>query len=340
MAKKCKIHPKYKGIREPKSKKKGCTCMAVYLKAQEKRAKTEQVKKAELLPITEGETVEGIIVPKTEQPSLPSINIKKYPILIALSGPKGCGKTTMAKFGVGVCGADSIVPLAAELKLMAMKFFGLTKEQVYGSEKEIPFAKPIIANDRTLSKIVRRMSSTLDQMGLGDLFNPHKIALNLLPRGPFNTPRELMQKLGTEIMQAIYKDYSILATIMPIAGKNGIFFVDDMRFPREDELLREKSHFYYSVCVTGRKEKTKDVHSSEHAWKEIDFFATVENGGSIKKFQENILKVFQKIKEDVIERVMAGDIPPDVEGGDNETQGVGRGRMGRPEPVQVRWHNN
>lgn len=48
---KCKIHPKYKGVRPPTSKKKNCTCMNVFAQVivLQQREVLESLKRLEIL---------------------------------------------------------------------------------------------------------------------------------------------------------------------------------------------------------------------------------------------------------------------------------------------------
>lgn len=61
-------------------------------------------------------------------------------IVIGISGPKGSGKSEVAKYLVSECGFERTA-FADPIKQMLMTGFGLTREQLYGSEKEIPTDK-------------------------------------------------------------------------------------------------------------------------------------------------------------------------------------------------------
>lgn len=220
------------------------------------------------------------------------------PLLIALSGPKGCGKTTVAN----MANATEIVSFAKSLKTIAKQVFGLTEDQVNGKLKEVPFESPMVITEMQARRIIRYMSDeilNIKKLGAKVNFSPHSIAVNLIYRGPFTSPRNLMQKLGTEIMQYIYKPFSPLVALYPHKDSPGVYIIDDMRFPLEDALARDLFKLYYPVRIVGRNDDVKDGHASEHAWKSIDFFAELDNGGSMGDLKDKAAELFLKIQADI-----------------------------------------
>lgn len=264
-------------------------------------------------------------------------------IVIAFSGPKGCGKTFLSKHSCEIGIGRSVHSFATRLKSFAKKYLGLTDAQVFGNDKETPFTGGARAiPPSVIRRVINAMYEDLRTAGLPekDNFNPSKISVSKLPGGMFKTPREVLQFLGTELIQNIYKPYSPLVTVLPIKNlQEGTYFIDDMRFPLEDEILKKHIHFYYPVRIIGRNEVSTDNHVSEHAWKEIKFFAEVDSSGTLEELYNNMMPIYQKIKDDVTDRIKKGDIPaPDTDGsgGDNKIS-LGKGRLGLPERVPVRW---
>ncbi len=228
------------------------------------------------------------------------------PILIALCGPKGSGKTSLAKMAE----PTAIVSFAKPLKMLAKKIFHMTDEQVYGAEKEVPFPVPIHASELQLRQIVRFMANEIVAIRNESRenkihFAAHGVAINKLIRGPFVSPRDLMQKLGTEIMQSIYRPFSPLVTMWPYRNKPGVYIIDDMRFPMEDEMAKDMYEYYYPLRIVGRNEDCGDGHASERAWKDIAFFDTIDSSGNLKDFKKKAEVVFTKIKDDVRKRMGA-----------------------------------
>jgi energy-coupling factor transporter ATP-binding protein EcfA2 len=222
----------------------------------------------------------------------------KAPVLIALCGPKGSGKTTVAK----MANPTAIISFAGPLKALAKSIFNLTDEQIYGSQKEVPFPEPKTLTELQVRKIVRFMANeiiAIRNQGAKAPFSAHAVAVNKIMRGPFVSPRDLMQKLGTEIMQNIYKPFSPLVALWPHKDKPGIYVVDDMRFPLEDELARDMFEYYYPVRITGRNEDVKDGHASEQAWKQIKFFSEIDSSGDIKELELRAVEVFSHIQTDI-----------------------------------------
>lgn len=228
------------------------------------------------------------------------------PVLIALSGPKGAGKTTVAK----MVNPTEIITFAKPLKTLAKELFGLTDEQVNGKLKEVPFDEPKILTEIQARKIVRYMANeliALRNQGNSISFSAHAISVNKIMRGPFFSPRDLMQKLGTEIMQYIYKPFSCEVALIPFKDKPGIYVVDDMRFPLENETGRNLFKFYYPVRIRGRNEEVKDGHASENAWKSIKFFAEIDNSGSVDDLKLRAVEVFAHIQTDIKLRLEKGE---------------------------------
>lgn len=232
--------------------------------------------------------------------------VASYPVLIALSGPKGSGKTTVAR----MANPTKVVSFAGQLKFIAKTVLGLSEEQVNGKLKEVPFAQPKRLTELQVRKIVRHMANELVAIrnAGGDVkFSAHSVANNKIMKGPFVSPRDLMQKLGTEIMQQIYKPYSPLVALWPHKDKPGIYVVDDMRFPLEDEIARKMFSFYYPIRIVGRNDDVVDNHASEQAWKSIEFFAEIDSSGDLKDLEFKAVEVFSHIKTDIKLRVEKGE---------------------------------
>lgn len=116
----------------------------------------------------------------------------------AISGKRGSGKSMLARY-LAELGGCEIRSLADTLKSRCMKDFGLTREQVYGKEKEVP------------TQFIRTDGNPL-------------------------TSRDIMIRMGI-FYRSIDKDFWLKECFhRPDNGQNVV--IDDIRFLNEIEWLR------------------------------------------------------------------------------------------------------
>ena len=183
---------------------------------------------------------------------------------------------------------------AKELKDICMGLFGLTREQVYGTDEQ----KNTIVEHLRWENMPGVVTIEFHEwMGVFDSnYDADNVdrACDLLgvtvhDPGPM-TAREFMQFFGTEIMRKIYSPVWTERTIKNIKTENPqIAIVSDCRFKNEAEALKkEKAKLIYLTRST-----SSDKHSSENGFEDFNNFdAVIDNQNmTIEESQQELIKI-------------------------------------------------
>lgn len=200
--------------------------------------------------------------------------------VIALAGPKGSGKSTVADWLVQERGYKSL-SLADKLKGLAKRFFPttLTMEDLYG---------PSHVRERRFSPVEKRRAVVelqaaitwlrLDPDGrtaLTELFgdrDPDKEAAHSLTRAfdpyeeAFTSPRTVLQRLGTEWGRRVWDEVWLDAVRRTVSADPGSrYVIPDCRFPNEAQYLKERlgADVYWIEAGARLADRPKDPHASE-----------------------------------------------------------------------------
>jgi hypothetical protein len=157
------------------------------------------------------------------------------------------------------------------LKNICVEFFGLTVEQVYGTDKD--------KNSKT--DILWENIPTW-----------HNSSLNK-SRGHM-TARELLQYFGTDIMRKMHHNVWVNHAINKIkAEKSGVAVVADVRFPNEVDAILEAG----GEVIKLQRAPLKDDHSSETALDKENFdqdkFTHIAPSGSIEDLCKNLERILK-----------------------------------------------
>ncbi len=231
-------------------------------------------------------------------------NEVKPQVVIALMGPKGSGKDTVADLSIEKMGAIGKIATASFLKEMCSKALHLSLES-FTDGKDKPFIRPLQLKGVHIRSMLDQMDAALSP----EIKKLHKLKIRTtgvqkFSDRIFNTPREVLQFVGTEMIQSIFKSFHCVVSYDQIRGLPGVWFITDLRFLHEAEYARSIFPLLYFVRINGRAEVTegKEEHSSESDWKSITPFVTIENTGSIEDLTKKCANVFNKIQEDVRKR--------------------------------------
>ena len=161
------------------------------------------------------------------------------------------------------------------LKLLCMEFFGLTHEQVYGTDDQ----------KNTETKIEWANTPTWKNGGL--LFAPRD---NM-------TARELLQYFGTDIMRRMYNNVWVDYAIKNILReKSNISVIADVRFPNEVEAIKSAG----GKVIRLTREFAQDSHSSENAldkenydWSNFDY---VVNNTDMTSLFNALAKIYSELE--------------------------------------------
>lgn len=174
---------------------------------------------------------------------------------------------------------------AKELKDICMGLFGLTREQVYGTDEQ----KNTIVEHLRWENMPGVVTSEIVKLG-GLLEQYTDIGLVVIDRyGPM-TAREFMQFFGTEIMRKIYSPVWTERTIKNIKTENPqIAIISDCRFKNEAEALKkEKAKLIYLT-----RSASSDKHISENGFEDFNNFdAVIDNQNmTIEESQQELMRI-------------------------------------------------
>ncbi len=164
--------------------------------------------------------------------------------------------------------------------------------------------KSTTANALAVNRNVTRVSfaapirDMLRVLGLTDAhFNEDKEAPTDLLLG--KTPRHAMQTLGTEWRDMIDRGLWLRVADQKIdelfdLGRGVV--IDDVRFPHEVDLIRERGGVVWTVRWPS-VERLNDYHTSELHWRTIEPDQVLINDGTSDQLARNALRLFDEFME-------------------------------------------
>jgi hypothetical protein len=157
--------------------------------------------------------------------------------ILGLSGSAMAGKDTVADYLIEKHGWTGKLSFADNLKKMCLNIFNFTEDEVYTQEgKQKIFNAPIVFNRSHLGSIMFWMARTHPN---------HRIPPEVLETvrshvgKKFNTPREVLQFVGTEVCRTLIDSYHA-DVVREAAKEEGYWVITDVRFPNEGDLVLEE----------------------------------------------------------------------------------------------------
>ncbi len=178
------------------------------------------------------------------------------PLHIGLIGKKGCGKSTAASLLLDKLDNNvRWLSFADPLKNAATVIFGLSEEEM--SDPELK-------------------ETPLD-------------------RYPFESPRQILQKLGTEAVRSVWPDAWVEAWKQEAEGHD-CTITDDVRFLNEAEAVRSLGGILIKIERDGLG--SSDDHASERGADELPYDIIVKNTGSQERFGHALMIAILEICEE------------------------------------------
>lgn len=213
---------------------------------------------------------------------------------MSISGRAGSGKDTFADYLSEKYGFTK-VSWAGNLKEMCKFVFGLTEEQVNTQEGKMrPLPVQFCLGDSKYTvlytKIVNRVREThdVDENKVNEVFESVKSIV-------FNTPRKILQVVGTEICRGLCDTYHtdvLLSKLKP----NISYVITDSRFPNEVEIAAKNG--FFTVKIERDMEAIADqTHASESNVDKLNVNSVISNNGTIEelyKKAELLIKFLDK----------------------------------------------
>lgn len=238
--------------------------------------------------------------------------------IIGFVGPKGSGKDTAADLLKELKKSSGKLSFAGPLKELCSQVFDVApqlfhdpvlKERAFKDMKN--YGEPITLTSRLLKLVKRECSVRLPEYDYDNqiyLYNVDRVSLTGLENRVINTPRELLQVVGTDfIRDKVYNEWHMRAAFSENALEKlkdkGIYCVTDIRFANEYEFLKEKFGDAFTCYYVERPEAeerlAKATHESETGVltiKELlDENAVLKNDGTMEDFKAK-LKKFKESK--------------------------------------------
>lgn len=214
-------------------------------------------------------------------------------MIIAFSGYAGEGKDTAAEFLINQKGFTR-VSFADELKIMCAESFGINIDFFTNRElKDKNFDKPIILNTEHLSNIINHLGKyfKLDSNLLDVLVIQHAGA-------EFQSPRELMQYVGTDVCRN-----SIRSTVWLDIGRvkleqYGNFVVTDARFENERKLVKGLNG--HTVRIKREGFAPINSHSSDNDMgRDLDYDYVLYNNSSLADLERKTIQLHSQLQGDL-----------------------------------------
>lgn len=231
--------------------------------------------------------------------------------IIALVAPKQAGKD--ASFDVLKKNklVDGKIAFANPLKALCSEFFNLHPNLMHDADlKELPLKEPIILRPATLRKLKHKLYDYLDPYVEGQFYNVNKAPIQGLENRVVNTPRELLQIVGTDLIRdRIYKDWHLKTAFNTDFlskkrdfKKDGTYVVTDCRFLNEYEFLKTINpnlQSFYIERPEAEQTLQDATHQSELETIKIreavlkDGGSIIKNDGSLKDLEKTVLKALK-----------------------------------------------
>ena len=226
--------------------------------------------------------------------------------IIALVAPKAGGKDTVASILQELKKSNTKISFAGPLKDICSKVFDIPlvmfNDPVF---KEKPLKQPVKLTAKHLREIKNECVRRVDpQEGDKYLYNPNKATIIGLEGRIINTPRELMQIIGTDfIRNRIYGEFHLRAAFDQIVlnklkdryGTNAVYCVTDLRFLNEYEYLKNKFKddfiCYYVERPEAEENLAKATHVSELEVLKIKALlgnSIIKNDGSLEDLTDKL----------------------------------------------------
>lgn len=115
------------------------------------------------------------------------------------------------------------------------------------------------------------------------------------------TPRQIMQKIGTDLLRNQFSKYIWIASLFAKYKDvdNGVILITDCRFPNEIDEVERQNGIIVQISRESDPIDYTNLHESEYAWKNyakqpINIY---NNGSSLEEYRQELLKVIDIIKE-------------------------------------------
>jgi hypothetical protein len=209
--------------------------------------------------------------------------------LVAFCGAKESGKSTAAElFKNCVNIKTEEVAFAGHLKNTCSKVFNIDMKYFLDPKlKEVELDSYVRLTKEYIEQIFQEFD--IKEYDYDKHVRPHMGQV-------FDTPRKLLQYVGTELLHPVDKLIHVNITLKKI-NPEVITLVTDLRFPQEFDALYGREDFLPVYVNNKRAEHAAatDSHASERGWQKFkDRCVELDNNGSLSDLMANLQKLVQE----------------------------------------------
>jgi len=211
-------------------------------------------------------------------------------MILGLSGKASSGKDTTADYLIDHFAWDSKIALASNLKEACKIIFNLSDDQVLTQKgKRTSFQVPVLLSDFHVSAVVNWINRT-HSVHINDVDYTKYLGLEL------NTPRDVLQFVGTELMRSYCDSYHIDVIMGKLRYYNNVA-ITDVRFKDEAEAVKAANGKLVRIERDANLRGVSSNHLSETAldnWGNWDYI--LYNNSSFCNLYSQIDKMIENIK--------------------------------------------
>lgn len=209
--------------------------------------------------------------------------------LVAFCGAKESGKSTSAELlKTLVNAATEEVAFAGHLKVSCSKVFGIEMKH---------FLDPKL-KEKELDTYIRLTKESIEQVFAEFDIAEYSYDKHIRPHmgQVFDTPRKILQYVGTEVLHPLDKNIHVNITLKKI-NPEVITIATDLRYPQEFDALISRDEFLPVYVDNKRAEDAAaaDTHSSERGWQQFkDRCVRLDNNGNLTELTENLKNLIKE----------------------------------------------
>lgn len=215
--------------------------------------------------------------------------------IIGLSGAQGSGKDTAATMMRELLENKHRIPkvktyaYADNLKHLCRDIFDLNDAQLFGDKKNTPLKRPITLTQLHTECIVGWIRQ---HNGVETNEGQRERLYDMVMQGVvFNTPREIFQHIGTEILRNVYDDnYHVNVLMREIEADNVDYaIITDARFPNERAAINERKGVVFLVAGRVHEDAIATTHKSETSLGNVsDYACVLSNSGTLANLKTQV----------------------------------------------------
>lgn len=209
--------------------------------------------------------------------------------IVAFCGAKESGKSTSAEiFRRLINKATSEIAFAGHLKVVCSKVFNI--EMKYFLDTKL--------KESELNNYIRLSKELIEQVFAEFEIKEYDYDKHIRPHTGqvFDTPRKLLQYVGTELLHPIDKLIHVNFALRKI-DPNVITLVTDLRFPQEFDAVHGRPEFLPVYIDNKRAEDAAaaDSHASERGWQQFkDRCYRLDNNGNLFNLEQSLMALIKE----------------------------------------------